>query len=156
MKHHAKTKETSFNTVPKERPRVENPPLPSKKWRKMYDCKRTKGQHAWTDMRIETVGYQLMKPNSPHGWHVNVYVKGKRDDAIFARWGFWYTSISVEEYLTKGLPKDAVGHVFQRGRIITCTACGHHEWELERSQDDGITWEEEEHTAKQRRKHGTA
>jgi len=158
MRPIAKSKKIdSYRAIPKENKNATGTaPVPSKKWRKQYDCKRTKGQHSWTDMRQEVTGYQFLKPNSPHGWHVDVAVEGKLNSGGYSkdRDFWWGRTISVEEFHDKGIG-DGLRYHFRRDRYITCTACGHHEWEKEVSDDDGLTWKPTKSTEKFRIKHGT-
>jgi hypothetical protein len=166
MKHQAKNKETGSKVIPRENGELlPSAQPPSKKWRKLYDCKKTKGQHDWDYDHELYVGqeryYKRYRVNAPYGWEVEIAIEtthnrypkmwgGYKFDADY----WWGKTLTPEEWVRDGVP-DGMRHHFRRSRIIKCKACGHSESEHEYSTNDGETWIPTESTIRQRKKHGT-
>lgn len=166
MKHIPKRKETGYSSIPKETGDLlpsANPP--SKKWRKLYDCKKTKAQHDWDFDHELYAGegrcHQRYRVNAPQGWEVEIAIETTRNQ-LPRMWGgykvdndyWWGKSITPEEWVKNGVP-EGMRHHFRRSRIIICRACGHYGYEHEYSINDGETWIPTEGTIRQRKKHGT-
>lgn len=144
----------SWSSIPKERPLLETSVPTSGRWRKLYDCRRTKGQHAWVVSntyhgRSDWRNSELRS----NGWFVEIRA-GKRTKSRWSR--FWWSS---KTYHPNDLMKIVLGEdeeiMWERNRDIHCSACGKPAYESEQS-PNGVDWTPDEWTIKNRKKHGTA